>query len=114
MTAATTRIGRVDLGSGIRGRRDGALHVEAEELLPHEQDVARRERMLGSQPDERAVRATHVREVHVAVRFAGKAAVQAGDVAVFREEYVAALAAEVNAGFRDRERIARRVAPDDE
>src|SRR5689334_6415013 len=66
MTAATTRMGRVDVGAGMPKRRLD-LHVDSEELLPHEQHVARRERVLRAEPNERAVRATHVREVHVAV-----------------------------------------------
>ena len=41
-------------------------------------------------------------------------AVQTGDVAVFREQDVAALATAVHAALRNRERVAGRVAADDE
>src|SRR5690349_10611086 len=70
--------------------------------------------MLGAQPDEGAVRAAHVGEIHVAVVLARDATMEPGDVAVFGEEDVAALAPEVDAGLRYRERVAGRVAPDDQ
>src|ERR1041385_4183942 len=62
ITAATTRMGRVEIGAVIRERRL-ELHVDAEQLLSHEKHVARRQWVFGAQPDERAVRAADVREV---------------------------------------------------
>src|SRR5690242_19118218 len=109
MTAATTLMGRLDFGSGMssRGSRFALLHVEPEQLLSHEQDVTGCERMLGTQPDEGAVRAAHVGEIHVAVVLARDTAVEPGDVAVFGEEDIASLAAEVDPRLGHREGVAR-------
>lgn len=77
------------------------LHGDAEELLAHEEDVPVDHLGLALDADERAVRAPEVGEVELAV-LGREAAVQARDVAVFGEEDVAALAAEVDAGGGDR------------
>ena len=63
--------------------------------------------------DERAVRAAEVGQRDAAV-LPREPAVKPGDVAVLGEEHVAALAAEVNAGLGHGERVAGRVAADDE
>src|SRR5450631_3134673 len=107
MTAATTRIVR---GTTIPGRSV----IDAEQLLTHQQDVGRAHQLLGADAHERAVRATDVRQIDLAVRTFGDAAVQARDVAVFAEQNVAALTAAMHAAFRDRERVACGVATDDQ
>src|SRR5512135_1182847 len=103
MTAATTRMVRPVIGS----------HRDAEELLTHEQHVAALHRRLFAETDEGAVRASEIgqRDATAVVR---DVAVEAGDVAVFGEEHVAALATDVDAGLGNRERVASRLAADDE
>src|SRR6185369_4829188 len=88
--------------------------VDAEQLLTHQQDVGRAHGALAAQADESAVRAADVRQVDLSVRAFGDAAMQARDVAVFREQDVAALAAAVHASLRDRKGVARGVAANDQ
>src|SRR6478735_808521 len=99
--------------------RAGRSHVprsviDAEQLLTHEQDVGRAHGSLATQTHEGAVRAADVRQIDLTVRALGDAAMQAGDVAVFGKQNVAALTTAVYASLRDREGIARRVATDDQ
>ena len=114
-TAATTRIVRswlIVVADRARARR--ASHRHAEELLPHEQDVARARRRS---PRARRTKVPFElpRSVeHEPAALPREPAVQAGDVAVLGEEDVAALASEVDAALGDRERVARHVAADDE
>src|SRR5690606_25499030 len=113
MTAETTRmVGRALTGSIRPERRRSNIHPE--ELLPHEQDVAARERALLTQADERSVGAPDVGQVHAAVRPLGDSAVQARDVPVVGEKDVAAFAAAMDAALRHRKRVARRIAADHE
>src|ERR1700692_1991930 len=73
--------------------------ADAEELLTHEQHVARANIRLGD-PDEGAVRAAQIgeKELRAVPR---EATVQARDVSVLGEEDVPALATEVDATLRD-------------
>src|SRR5262245_46248197 len=77
-TAATTRMVRCAVMS----------HRDAEQLLPHEEDVARADLHLLADANERAVRAAQIGE-HASSVVPRKAAVQTRDVAVLGEEDVA-------------------------
>src|SRR5579863_1389350 len=119
-TAATTRIVRCDDSIQVlppsllgRARAPSKSHLDTEQLLAHQEDVAGRHLGLALEPDEAAVRAAEVRQAHLPV-LRREPAVQARDVPVLGEEHVAALAPEVQARLRDGEGVARDVASDDE
>src|SRR6185437_3217789 len=113
MTAATTRIVRSDADDSISLSPPASSHRHAEKLLPHEEHVAVDDLRLGQEPEEGAVGAAEIGQVHLPV-LRRDAAVEAGDVAVLGEDHVAALAAEVHARLRDGEGVADDVAADDQ
>src|SRR6187551_3545866 len=70
--------------------------------------------MLVLESHEAAVGTAEIGDADGVVRAHAQAAVQTGDIAVFRKQHVPALASEVQAGLRNRKCIAGRVPTDDE
>src|SRR5687768_1535462 len=83
-----------------------ALVFRAEQLLTDEDQIAAADQTLAAHAHERAVRAADVRQEDPPL-LGVHARVQTGDVAVLREDQITALAAQVQAMRRDRERVAR-------